>query len=72
MEKREFMKQENNDRWLEEIHDKMMDFEADVSADGWMKLESALSPKINYWKYIRRAVAAIVILLCGIGIANYT
>ncbi|MCF0179417.1 MAG: outer membrane beta-barrel protein [Bacteroidales bacterium] len=71
MEKGELMKQENLDnRWLEEIHDKMKDFQADAPADGWEKLESALFPKINFWhKNKWKAIAAMAVIFVGLGIS---
>ncbi len=37
------MKQnENNDKWLAEIKDKMLDFQAEVPANGWERVSSAL------------------------------
>ncbi|MDO4497384.1 MAG: autotransporter outer membrane beta-barrel domain-containing protein [Bacteroidales bacterium] len=60
---------ENNSKWLNEIRDTMADFEAELPADGWDKISSALEPKktsiVPMWK--RMSAAAIVLIVIGIG-----
>lgn len=66
------MKQnENNDKWLAEIKDKMLDFQAEVPANGWERVSSALpnsngTRRLGYWPFSRLAhwgVAAVLLCL---------
>lgn len=70
------MKQnENNDKWLAEIKDKMLDFQAEVPANGWERVSSALpnsngTRRLGYWSFSRLGhwgVAAAVLLCLVIG-----
>lgn len=63
------MKQnKNNNSWLDEIRDEMLDFKADIPANGWERVSSALPEKKNRSYAIRWWGAAASVLLCiGIG-----
>lgn len=63
------MKQnKNNNSWLDEIRDEMLDFKADIPANGWERVSSALPEKKNRPYAIRWWGAAASVLLCiGIG-----
>lgn len=63
------MKQnKNNNSWLDEIRDEMLDFKADIPANGWERVSSALPEKKNRSNAIRWWGAAASVMLCiGIG-----
>lgn len=58
------MKQNENNPWLDEIRDEILDFQAEIPANGWERVSSALPDRNRYVLPGRWWAVAASVLLC--------
>lgn len=58
------MKQNENNPWLDEIRNEMLDFQAEIPANGWERVSSALPDRNRYVLPVRWWAVAASVLLC--------
>lgn len=58
------MQTDNSNKWLDEVRDAMLDYQAEVPANGWDRVASVVPHSSNRWQAWQWLTVAASILLC--------